>query len=148
MSIVFKTVASLLVCLVVADVIGVVACTLFDVAPLRSNSALLPYAIWLVLGAFCGLSHFAATGAWASPRAEGDWSSRPGAAAIGNRIFWTSLAILILLGILFYLIYWSRGVAGEYYVPDSGTHTVLFFLAVLAGEYVGKEIAVIESGGT
>ena len=66
-----KAALILLVFLVVADVIGVVVCTLIDVAPLRHKSSLLPYAIWLVLGIFTGLFAYNAAGAWASTKAEG-----------------------------------------------------------------------------
>ena len=34
-----KTALAFLVCLAIGDLIGVVACTIFDIAPIRGNSA-------------------------------------------------------------------------------------------------------------
>lgn len=140
-----KAALILLVFLVVADVIGVVVCTLIDVAPLRHKSSLLPYAIWLVLGIFTGLIAYNAAGAWASARTEGeaatadlDWSARPGARRIGSRIVAASALILAALAALFWKLYWSRGVAGEYFVPDSAPHSILFFLAVFGGMLLAR----------
>lgn len=140
-----KAALILLVFLVVADVIGVVVCTLIDVAPLRHKSSLLPYAIWLVLGIFTGLFAYNAAGAWASTGAEGvaaaadlDWSARPGARRIGSRIVAAAALILAALAALFWKLYWSQGVAGEYFVPDSAPHSILFFLAVFGGMLVAR----------
>jgi len=44
-----------LIWLVVCDVVGVTVDFLSDVLPLRGVSAALPYAVWFVLGVFCGL---------------------------------------------------------------------------------------------
>jgi hypothetical protein len=140
-----KVVVILPVFLVVADIIGVIVCTLLDVAPLRYKSSLLPYAIWLVLGIFTGLIAYNAAGAWASTKAEGeaegadlDWSARPGARRIGSRIVAAGALILAALAALFWYLYWSRNVAGEYFVPDSAPHSILFFLAVFGGMLVAR----------
>jgi hypothetical protein len=123
--------------LVVADIIGVIVCTLLDVAPLRYKSSLLPYAIWLVLGIFTGLIAYNAAGAWASTgaaeAADLDWSARPGARRIGSQVAAAGALILAALAALFWKLYWSRNVAGEYFVPDSMPHSILFFLAVFGG---------------
>ena len=141
----FKVAVFLLLCLVVADVIGVAVSTLIDVAPLRHKSSLLPYAIWLVLGIFTGLFAYNAAGAWASTGAEGaaatadpDWSARPGARRIGSRIVAAGALILAALAVLFWNLYWSRGVIGEYFVPDSAPHSILFFLAVFGGMLLAR----------
>jgi hypothetical protein len=141
-----KAAVILIVFLVVADVIGVVLCTLIDVAPLRHKSSLLPYAIWLVLGIFTGLIAYNAAGAWASGAASPDldWSARPGARRIGSRIVAASALILAALAALFWKLYWSRNVAGEYFVPDSAPHSILFFLAVFVGMLVAR-IALMPS---
>ena len=140
-----KAALILLVFLVVADIIGVVVCTLIDVAPLRHKSSLLPYAIWLVLGIFTGLFAYNAAGAWASTKPEGaaatadlDWSARPGARRIGSRIVAAAALILTALAALFWKLYWSRNVAGEYFVPDSAPHSILFFLAVFGGMLLAR----------
>jgi hypothetical protein len=126
-----KTVAAFLVCLVVADVIGVVVCVVLDVAPLRYGSALLPYAIWLVLGAFAGFIAFGFAGAWSSAGGNEKWMERPDALRIGNRVFLSSLIVVLALSGVFYWLHWSRGVVGEYFVPDSLPHTLTFLIAAL-----------------
>ena len=133
-----RVLAILLICLVVADVIGVVICTLLDVAPLRHKSALLPFAIWFVLGVFTGLIAYNASGAWASPKSETDWTNLPGAAAIGNRIVGASAVIVLILAALFHYLFWARGVAGEYFVPDSAPHTLVFLASTLGAMLVGR----------
>jgi hypothetical protein len=126
-----KTVAALLVCLVAADLVGVVVCVVIDVAPLRYGSAALPYAIWLVLGAFAGFIAFGFAGAWASASGNEKWVDEPGAPRIGNHVLLASLIVMLALCGLFYWLYWSRGVVGEYFVPDSLPHTLTFLLAAL-----------------
>lgn len=133
-----KTLAAFLICLVVADVIGAVVCVVIDVAPLRYGSAMLPYAIWLVLGAFAGFVAFGIAGGWASPDGDENWIEKPGALAIGNRVLLWSLAIALALAGYFYWVYWSRGVAGEYFVPESAPHTITFLAAALLAMLAGR----------
>ena len=130
-----KTVVVLLVCLVAADIVGAISCTLFDVLLFRGDSPALPYAIWLVLGIFCGLIAFNAAGAWSSRgvvTGKEDWTAMPGAAGIGTAVLSTSVAVIVGLSGLFYWLIWSRDVEGEYYVPDSEPHSIVFFVCVLA----------------
>jgi hypothetical protein len=120
-------------CLIAADIAGAVAVTIFDILPFQFVSAGLAYAIWLVLGVFCGLYAYNIAGAWASPKAEAgapDWSARGGASDIGTGILITGLVIVGALVALFYTITWSQGVAGDDYVPDSAPHSIVFFVAV------------------
>lgn len=126
---ILRTAAVLILCLVVADIVGVFVCTLFDISPFEGAGAALPYAIWPVLGIFCGISAFAMAGAWHSP--EGDWMRRPEARRIATIILVTGAVLIRGLSLFFYRIYWSQGVAGEYYVPDSAPHSLVFFVSVL-----------------
>ena len=126
-----KAVAAFLACLVVGDVIGVVVCVVVDVAPLRYGSALLPYAIWLVLGAFAGFIAFGFAGAWASATRGDKWIEEPAAPRIGTMVILSSLVVVLALCGLFYWLYWSRGVVGEYFVPDSLPHTLTYLVAAL-----------------
>lgn len=128
---VLKTIVALLLCLVVADLVGVVVCVVIDVAPLRHGSAILPYAIWLVLGAFAGFIAFGFAGAWASASGNEKWVDEPAAPRIGNVILLSSLVVVLALCGVFYWLYWSRGVVGEYFVPDSRSHTFTYLLAAL-----------------
>ncbi len=127
-----KTAIVLLASMAIAVVIGVIACTIFDVTPVRGRSDALPYAIWLVLGIFTGLIAYGSAGGWATPGVE-DWTAAPGARRTGRRVLVTTIALLAGLTLFFHWLYWSRGVAGEYYVPDSAPHSILFFVSVLAG---------------
>lgn len=128
----FKTAWVLILSLVVTDVIGVVACTLFDILPSRSDSTALPYAIWFVLGAFAGfIALFSVVGMDGVGGATAE-TKRAGLIAVA-----TGTAILLALGLFFYRIYWSQGVAGEYYVPDSASHTITFFVAVFGAMLIG-----------
>ena len=126
-----KTVVALLVCLLVGDVIGVVVCVVIDVAPLRDGSAILPYAIWLVLGAFAGFIAFGFAGAWASVRGNEKWVDEPAAPGIGNIVLVSSLVVVLALCGIFYWLNWSGGVVGEYFVPESMPHTLTYLLAAL-----------------
>ncbi|HVQ08062.1 MAG TPA: hypothetical protein VMS43_06465 [Allosphingosinicella sp.] len=126
-----KTVIAFFLCLVVADVIGVVVCVVIDVAPLRYGSAALPYAIWLVLGAFAGFVAFGFAGAWASASGNEKWVDEPAAPRIGNIVLLSSLILVLALCGIFYWLNWSRGVVGEYFVPESMPHTLTYLLAAL-----------------
>ena len=100
-------------------------------------SAGVAYAIWLVLGAFCGFYAYNIAGEWASPKAEAgapDWSARPGAGGIGLGVLITALIVIGALVALFYAIIWSHGgvASDDDYVPDSLPHSIVFFLAVTA----------------
>jgi hypothetical protein len=131
LGLIFKTVVVVLVCLVAADLAGALACTLFDILPLKYASPAVAYAIWLVFGVFCGLVAYNIAGDWSSPKGDGDWTVRPGAGRIGAAVLIVSLVIMAGLAWLFYTIEWSRGVDGEYYVPDSEPHSIVFIVAVL-----------------
>jgi hypothetical protein len=133
-----KTLVVLVAYLVAADILGVIACVIFDIAPIRGNSGALPYAIWFVLGVFVGFIALGTAGAWAADAGEQDWMERPGGLAVGNRVLASSLVILLGLGAFFWWLYWSRGVAGEFFVPDSMPHTIVFFVSALGAMLVAR----------
>jgi hypothetical protein len=139
---ILKSLAVLIFYLIAADIIGVIACFLFDVAPLRYDSGALPYAIWFLLGVFTGFIVLGAAGDWASAEGRGDWDSRPGAARTANIVVATSFAAMLALAAFFNHIYWSRGVAGEYFVPDSAPHTITFFVSILLAMLIGRHALV------
>jgi hypothetical protein len=133
-----KTIVVVLVCLVAADIAGAIACTVLDILPLRGASPAVAYAVWLVFGVFCGLFAYNIAGDWSSPSGEGDWTVRPGAERIGDGVLITSFVVVAALAWLFYGIYWSQGVDGEYYVPDSEPHSIVFIVAVLGAMAAGR----------
>ena len=127
---IWKSAVALIVSLVVIDIIGVVACVWFDIQPYGGNSVALPYTIWFVGGVFAGVFTISWAGTWISGN-EG-WMDRPEASGIAARVLVTCAAILAGLSFFFWRIYWSQGVEGEYFVPDSMPHTLTYFLSALA----------------
>lgn len=135
-----KAAAALLGCLIAADIAGVLACTILDIASLRGWSAALPYTIWLVSGVFCGLYAYNLAGAWASPKVAGrDWTGQAGARRLGNVILVTDIALLAIAAGLFNALVWKQNLSAEdYYVPDSAPHSIVFLLAVLTGMVLAR----------
>lgn len=79
--------------------------------------------------------------AWALSKGEvEDWSRLPEAPRTGTWIVITAIPILAAPGFSFHRIYWSRGVNGDYYVPDSMSHSIPFSLSVLAGMMVARTV--------
>lgn len=140
-----KTAAVLVGYLIAADVIGVVACVIFDVAPLRYDSGGLPYAIWFVLGVFTGFLVLGTAGALASAGGDESWMDRPGSKTTANRVLASSLLILLVLCCFFYRIYWSQGVAGEYFVPDSAPHTITFVISIMGAMLIGRSLTTAKT---
>jgi hypothetical protein len=126
---IWKSAVALIVCLAAIDVIGVLACVWFDIKPFGGNSAALPYAIWFVGGIFAGVFTIGWAGSWI---ANEGWTDRPEAPGIAARVLVTCAAILAGLTFLFWRIYWSQGVVGDYFVPDSMSHTLTYFLSAFA----------------
>jgi hypothetical protein len=135
-----KTAIAFLVCLALGDIVGVVACTIFDIAPIRGNSAALPYAIWFVLGVFVGLIAAFVAGTWIAGK-DDKWDEGPQAGAIATGIFLSALVVSVLLCVLFWKLYWSKGVEGEYYVPDSQSHSLTYLVAALGGLWLVRLVS-------
>ena len=135
---VVKAAAALLGWLVLADIAGVILLTVIDILSLRFKSDLLAYAVWLVIGIFCGIGAYNTGGRWALPLGydddgANDWINLPRARQVGTAITITGFVVIGTLLALLVQLYWSRGIAGEYYVPDSPSHSLVFFGSVLAG---------------
>ncbi len=126
-----------LACLAVGDVVGVIACTIFYISPIHGSSAVLPYAIWFVLGVFAGFIALFGAGAWLTGKGEA-WADGADGAALATRIFLSCLVTAVAVGMFFWWLYWSRGVPGEYYVPDSGPHTITYLVAALGAVWIGR----------
>ena len=130
MSNLLKIVASILGCLIVADIAGVIFCLVLDLGAGRSWSAPLPYVVWFVMGVFTGLFAFNLAGTLTAAGADKEWTELPGASRQGAIIVGVAVAVLVALSLVFYALYWRAGVAGEYFVPDSAPHTLVFFVSV------------------
>jgi hypothetical protein len=129
-----KILACIVVCLVVFDIVGVVVCFFFDVMPIRNSSTALSFAIWFVLGAFCGLFGYNAAGSSASPASDGDWTDREDARKTGLLAILVTLAVLVTLSIACYQLMWQYHLELSSFVPDSEPLTLTFFAAVFAAE--------------
>lgn len=130
MSNLLKIVASILGCLIVADIVGVIVCLVLDLGAGRSWSAALTYVVWFVIGVFTGLFAFNLAGTLTAADANREWTELPDASRRSAIIVGAAIVLLVALSVVFYALYWSRGVAGEYFVPDSAPHTIVFFVSV------------------
>lgn len=132
-----KTIAVLTCSLILAAIVGTVSSGLLEILVPRFFSALLPYAIWLVLGIYCGLLSFGGAGAWASgdvspwtssdeaPHRGADWTSRPDARGIGTGIVIVAMIEIIPLAALAHL-------------GSTSWHSLVFFGSVTAGLCLGR----------
>lgn len=110
--------------LAVFDIAGVVVSLVFDISPSPSVSGAAYYALWLVLGVFCGLFNYGT--------AYGDDPQKTG------RVVCATVTILLsALSVLFFVILWNGGSIDDSYVPDNMPLTLTFFVAVTAGTFLG-----------
>ena len=140
LSAIAKAAAATLGWLIVADITGVVVCTILDILPLRWVSALLFYAVWLVAGVFAGLFAFDSAGSWATGKEEGDWSETDGAGRIGTIVLLTGGTVIALLVAALYRFYWGSGGGSGIHVPDSASHSLTFFIAAVGGLLLGRYV--------
>lgn len=133
--------------LIVGDIAGMIALTLVDIIGLLFPA--FAYVVWFVFGVFVGLLSFNLAGAWSSrPAAEGaDWTGLPSARQTGTIVLVAQVALVLALCWLFNWLYWSRDVAGEYYVPDSMVHSLIYVVAV-AGAIVLARFMLMPTRGT
>jgi len=131
--VILKSALVVIGCLIAGDIAGVLFLVFIEVLPFELFSTPLTYVVWFVFGIFTGLFAYNFAGTWGAPRGaeSGDWTALPQSKQIGWVIVATQAAVIAGLGYLFYRLYWSQGVAGEYYVPDSEPHSITYFVAVL-----------------
>jgi hypothetical protein len=128
-----------LVHLAVFDVVGVVACFVLDVAPLRYGSFGLLCAVWLVLGVFCGLIAFSNTVQYLSKTPNELPDSVDG--KTGALVVWGTVLLLLGLSLLFHRLWWRfNWLGGDYFVPDGAVPTLTFFASVLAGMFLTRHV--------
>jgi hypothetical protein len=122
--------------LIVFDLIGVVACFVFDVMPFRGNSSLLPFAVWFVLGVFSGFLSYNFSGKAISPKSDKDWTNLPEALRLGRFVVIVSGIALVGFCGAFYALWWQHPMEGSSFVPDSAPVTLTFlssaFVAMVA----------------
>ena len=120
---------------VVADLIGVLAVTIFDILFDRFDSGALYYAIWLVIGVFGGIFYISACHQW-----SGDQYSP------GDGILATSVS-LVLSALLIFVFYqlgeMSTNVTTyDYYIPGHKYVTYTFFITFVSTAFLGRNLAV------
>ena len=117
--------------LVIGDVAGIIVLTIGDIVGLAFPA--LTYVVWFVLGVFVGLLSYNLAGAWCAwPARQGvDWTALPMAKRTGSTIVAVQIALILGFCWWFDLLYWSQGVVGDYYVPDSMPHSLTYFLAAV-----------------
>jgi hypothetical protein len=128
-----------LVHLAVFDIVGVVACFVLDVAPLRYGSFGLLCAVWLVLGVFCGIIAFANAVRFLSKTPDEVPDSVDG--KTGALVVWVAALLLLGLSLLFHRLWWRfNWLGGDYFVPDGAVPTLTFFTSVLAGMFLARHL--------
>jgi hypothetical protein len=137
-----KIAACTMLYLAVFDIAGVVVSFVFEIAGVvwRDISAGLFYALWFVLGVFCGFLNYNTAGAFASQKSEADWTRRVDASQTGVLVCAISILLLVGLSVLFFSIFWSRGPEGDPYVPDSMPLTLTFFAATAAATFLAHNV--------
>jgi hypothetical protein len=136
----FKTALAFLITLVVFDVVGIGVCFIFEVVPFRRGSSLALFAVWFVLGVFCGLISYMQGGPRLLGKEEKDWTGREDAGRIGAGVIGVASAVLAVLSGLSWLLWWSSNADGEYYVPDSMAPTLTFFGTILASMVFARNL--------
>lgn len=128
------TALSLVLYLVGADLVGVAACFVLDVAPIRGKSPALGYTIWAVLGIFVGMIHYGSAAASASGRdVEQAAPSRAEARSAERLVVAVTAALLAGLTALFWRLFWEGSVDADFaVVPDHRPTTLVFFAAIMA----------------
>jgi len=147
LAVILKAVAAIVACLVAADIVGAIVCTILDVVvPTRFISGLLFYAAWLVIGVYSGMIAYNAAGAWSSPKVAGrDWIEQPEAKRLGGLIVATGGTFLVALALSYGYLF-GIGPSDAPYVPDNALLTLVFLAATLGG-MVAARIGAMPSPG-
>lgn len=131
MSALVKISLATLLYLVGFDLLGVLACSIFDVAsvlPLKigNTSTMLFYTVWIVDGIFCGLLSYDAGGRIGSEKGPGDWTGREGAGRTGLLVVLVQCLLVAGLWILCRSFLWQRGIASGITAPENPHLTLVF----------------------
>jgi hypothetical protein len=133
-----RTVGVTLLYLVGFDILGVIVSFALDILPLRALSVPLFYAVWFVLGVFCGLLGYNRTGAMLTPGAGDDWINRDTAVRAGRLVAGTMTFMLlaILVGII--IVLGDSSDNESVFVPDNVPLTVTFLIATAGAVLVAN----------
>ncbi len=119
-------------------IVGMVAGVIFELDG-ASGFDLAPFfAMWLVLGAFCGIFGFMTAGGIAYPaKTGGDWINQEDAKPAGWLVFKTTTGLLLGLSALLYVFVWRQDVEVNSFLPDNMPMLLTFFLTVGAASWLG-----------
>lgn len=128
--------------LVVSVIAGAVASFVLDVLGVVSPdvSAAAFYALWFVLGVFCGLLNYNTAGRLAYPKSKIDWTNQSDASKTGWLVCAISLLLLVGLSVLFFPIFWRDSISDHPYVPTSMSLTLTFFTAIVIATFLAQTV--------
>lgn len=137
-----KLAGCILLFLIGFDIVGAIACLLLDIVSFGDSNTAAYYALWLVLGIFCGLFSYDTNGRIACLKSNGDgktadtafqdWASREGSGKAGLLVIFMTFVVMAALSALFNALLWDGGGEASGFVPDSRPLTLTYFGAVLA----------------
>ena len=137
-----KIAGCLLLYLLGFGIVGVIVCLFFDFLSLGDSDLPVYYAVWFVLGVFCGIFSYETGGKIASPKStvdganqdgtNQDWTLREDSRRSGLLVILTTSVILGTLSVLFYRLWWQGSMEPTGFVLDSGPQTLTFFGTILA----------------
>lgn len=117
---------------VVADIVGVIACFVLDVVPLRYGSGALPFVVWGVLGVFCGGVAAGSAGGALLKDHEMGWFDRPEAPRTAQFVLAVTVVLFAALCLIFNHLWWRFHPSGDFFVPDTASLTLTYFGGILA----------------
>jgi hypothetical protein len=107
--------------IVVFDILGVIGCFVFDLFGVTDGGGIIyAYLIWFVVGVFCGGLGYLQTGSIFAPESpnNADWADLPEADAIGRKVIFATLLVIVPVSVLCYIFQWRLADNGPY-VPDN-----------------------------
>lgn len=133
MKIFLKVAAMTLVYVCVFDVVGMLIATVLDILgalPIRGHSSALYYVVWFVLGVFAGMLIYGGSGKWITGRPEAEFEQSEANRRIGPLVIAGTCVTLAILSGAFYAIWWRYPTEPSFYVPDSMSCTLTFFISI------------------
>jgi hypothetical protein len=95
----------------------------------------LPYSVWLFMGLYCGLLNYdSAASRAAQPTDAGDWYRQEDSGKTGILVILTAAAVLVVLSIPCFYLWWQFPQDPSIYVPVSFPLSMTFLGTLLAAE--------------
>lgn len=110
--------------LAVFDVVGALACLFLDF--IEEGNMGVYFAVWFVLGVFCGMLSYSTAADLASPKTPEN-GRKAGLLAI-----FVTIVMVAAISLAFYSIWWRTGAEESYFMPASEPLALTFLFTVLA----------------